>query len=181
MVKTYFEELKNAMEFLAKDPRTLFVGQAVNNPGTAMFNTLKNINEAKKIEMPVSEDFQMGISNGLALAGFIPISIFPRWNFLLLATNQIVNHLDKFPEILNLKSSVKVIIRTSIGSERPLHPQFQHVGDYTDSFRNMCDFIEIIRLVKTEDILPSYKKALNRKDGKSTLLVEYGDFYNEKK
>jgi hypothetical protein len=83
--------------------------------------------------------------------------------------------------MLNLKSQCKVIIRTSVGSERPLHPQFQHVGDYTDAFRKMCDFIEIIRLVNPKDILPSYKKALYRKDGKSTLLVEYGDFYNEKK
>ena len=26
----------------------------------------------------------------------------------------------------------------------------------------------------------AYKKALNRDDGKSTILVEYGDYYNEK-
>ena len=27
---------------------------------------------------------------------------------------------------------------------------------------------------------PSYKKAIERKDGKSTILVEYGDYYSEK-
>ena len=39
----YSEELTKAMDFLGKDPRTLFLGQAVEYPGTAMSNTLKNI------------------------------------------------------------------------------------------------------------------------------------------
>ena len=43
----------------------------------------------------------------------------------------------------------------------------------------MCSTIDIIKLDKTDDIFPSYEKALNRKDGRSTLLVEFGDHYNE--
>jgi hypothetical protein len=74
----------------------------------------------------------------------------------------------------------KVIIRTSIGSERPLHPQHQHVGDFTEAFRLMCKTIEVIRLDEPADIFPAYKKALEREDGRSTILVEYGDYYNEK-
>ena len=61
-----------------------------------------------------------------------------------------------------------------------LHPQFQHVGDYTEAFRLMCPNIEIIRLEEPEDIFPAYQKALTREDGKSTILVEYGDYYSEK-
>ena len=74
----------------------------------------------------------------------------------------------------------KVIIRTSIGSQRPLHPQHQHVGDYTDSLKGMLTNVEIIRLDEPDQIVPSYEKALNREDGKSTIVVEYGDYYNEK-
>ena len=74
----------------------------------------------------------------------------------------------------------KVIIRTSIGSQRPLHPQHQHVGDFTEAFQKILSYIEIIRLEEPKDIFPAYEKALNRKDGKSTILVEYGDYYNEK-
>jgi hypothetical protein len=40
--------------------------------------------------------------------------------------------------------------------------------------------IEIIKLKKPKDIFPSYKKALTRNDNVSTILVEYGDYYNEK-
>ena len=176
----YFDEMCRAMEFLARDPRTIFLGQAVGCPGTAMSNTLKNVSRDKLLELPVTEEMQMGISNGLALGGHVPVSIYPRWNFLLLAVNQIVNHLDKFPIVSNGGYQPKVIIRTGIGSERPLHPQHQHVGDFTEAFRLMCKTIEVIRLDEPEQIFPAYKKALEREDGCSTIIVEYGDYYNEK-
>lgn len=165
---------------LAQDKRTFFIGQAVACPGTAMTTTLKNVAREKLLELPVAEEMQMGMSIGLALSGHIPVSIFPRWNFLLVGTNQLVNHLDKLSIMSNGGYQPKVIIRTGIGSVRPMHPQFQHVGDYTEAFRLMCPNVEIIRLEEPEDIFPAYQKALEREDGKSTILVEYGDYYNEK-
>lgn len=176
----YFDEMKRAMEMLASDPKTLFLGQAVSFPGTVMTTTLADVPRERLVELPVDEDMQMGISNGLALAGHVPVSLFPRWNFLLLALNQLVNHLDKIPAISCGGYQPKVIIRTGIGSERPLHPQHQHVGDYTEALRQMCTSIEVIRLEEAADIFPAYEHALKRSDGRSTLLVEYGDHYNEK-
>ena len=44
----------------------------------------------------------------------------------------------------------------------------------------MLETIDVIELSEPEDILPAYKKAYSRTDGKSTILVEWGDFYNEK-
>ena len=176
----YFEELKCSMEYLAADSRTLFLGQAVACAGTAMSRTLEDVDREKLIELPVDEEMQMGMCNGLAVAGHVPVSIFPRWNFLLLAANQLVNHLDKLPIMSAGGYLPKVIIRTAIGSERPLHPQCQHVGDYTEAFRLMCENIEIIRLDEPEQIFPAYEKAMTRADGKSTLVVEWGDYYGEK-
>ncbi|MBI5773491.1 MAG: hypothetical protein HZA89_07080 [Verrucomicrobia bacterium] len=176
----YFDEMCRAMEMLGRDPRTLFMGQAVACAGTAMTNTLKNVPREKLLELPVAEEMQMGMATGMALAGQVPVAIFPRWNFLLLAVNQVVGHLDKLPAMSEGGYRPKVIIRTGIGSERPLHPQHQHVGDFTDAFRLMCKTIEVIRLDEPQDIFPAYQKALTREDGRSTLIVEYGDYYNEK-
>ena len=176
----YADELTKSMIYLSKDQRTIFLGQAVEYPGTAMTNTLKNVPKNKLYELPVAEEMQLGISNGLALNGYIPVSIFPRWNFLLLATNQLVSHLDKFNIMSQGKFKTKVIIRTSIGSQRPLHPQHQHIGDFTEIFKKVLSTVEIIRLEEPSDIFPSYKRAIERKDGKSTILVEYGDYYSEK-
>ncbi len=176
----YFDELSRAMNFLAQDPRTVFIGQAVAVAGTAMTNTLKGVPPDRLIELPVAEEMQMGMTTGMALTGLIPVSIFPRWNFLLSAINQLVNHLDKVQVMSNGGYKTRAIIRTGIGSERPLHPQFQHVGDYTDAIQSMCTTIEVIRLQEPADIFPAYEKALLRDDGRSTILVEYGDFYGEK-
>jgi pyruvate/2-oxoglutarate/acetoin dehydrogenase E1 component len=176
----YFDELTKAMDILAADPRTLFMGQAVEVKGTAMTTTLVNVPADRKLELPVAEEMQMGLSTGMAIAGYIPVTFYPRWNFLLLAVNQLVNHLDKVKHMTRDGWQPNVIIRTGIGSERPLNPQCQHLGDFTDAFRSMLTNIEVIRLEEPEDIVPAYTKALNRTDGKCTILVEYGDFYNEK-
>lgn len=176
----YKDELTRAMTYLGQDPRTVFLGQAVGVPGTAMTGTLAEVDAEKKLEFPVAEELQMGAATGLALAGFVPVTIYPRWNFLLLAVSQLVGHLDKLKAMSQGGYQPKVIIRTGIGSERPLHPQHQHVGDFTEAFRLMLTNIEVIRLDEPEQIFPAYEKALNREDGKSTLVVEWGDYYQEK-
>jgi pyruvate/2-oxoglutarate/acetoin dehydrogenase E1 component len=176
----YFDELKRSMEFLAADPRTLFIGQAVAVPGTAMSNTLRDVDKSRLVELPVAEEMQMGMTTGLALAGRVPVSIFPRWNFLLCGMSQLINHLDKLEAMSHGSYRAKAIVRTGIGSERPLHPQQQHVGDYTEALRLMCRTIEVIRLDEPEQIFPAYERALLRDDGRSTLIVEYGDYYSEK-
>ena len=43
----YFDELKRTMEWLSIQQSTVFIGQAVEVPGTAMFNTLKDIDIKK--------------------------------------------------------------------------------------------------------------------------------------
>jgi len=176
----YFSELKRSMEYLAQDARVVFLGQAVVDKGTGMTNTLQDVPLSQRIELPVAEDMQMGLSIGMALASKIPVSIYPRWNFLLLATNQIVNHLDKLKQMSAGGYQPKVIIRVGIGSERPLSPQCQHLGDFTDAFRLMCENIDIVRLDEPEHIFPAYMRALHRTDGRSTILVEWSDFYHEK-
>jgi pyruvate/2-oxoglutarate/acetoin dehydrogenase E1 component len=182
MLKTmkYKDELIRSMTFLGQDHRVIFLGQAVAYPGTGMTGTLIGVSDNKKIEFPVAEEMQLGASIGLALDGFIPVSVYPRFNFLLLAMNQLVLHLDKLSLMSQKGYNPKAIIRTSIGSQRPLHPQHQHVGDYTDAFRLMLTNIEVIRLDEPEQIFPAYEKALTREDGKSTIVVEWGDYYAEK-
>ena len=172
---TYFDELKKAMDWLASQPNVLFLGQAIGCAGTAMTTTLKDVPDSLKLELPVAEEFQAGMSYGLALEGFVPVSIFPRLNFMLLAMNQIVNHIDKYPLISDYKA--KVIIRCGQGSVFPLDPQEQHKGNFTDAIRSMCKTIHVVRLDEPEQIVKEYQAAYHR-DG-STILCEVSDYYNE--
>ena len=168
------------MEWLATQPKTLFVGQTVAGPGTFMFSTLKEVSPEKTLEMPINESFQMQFTIGLALAGLVPISVYPRQNFLLIAVSDMVNRLDKIPAISANQLLPKILIRIAAGPDSPVHPGHQHVGNYAEAFRNMFTTIEVVELNEPEEIFPAYKYAFERPDNRSTLLIEHGNYYNQK-
>jgi pyruvate/2-oxoglutarate/acetoin dehydrogenase E1 component len=155
------------MEALAADPRVLFLGQGVRDKGTFMSTTLQGVPETQRIELPVFEETQLGMSIGLALAGFVPVSVFPRWNFLLLAANQLVNHLNVMRP--------HVIVRVGVGSTAPLYPGPQHVGDMTEAFRQMMPNTHFERIHEPSDAAAAYAGAL-RREGPS-VIVEFADAY----
>ncbi len=174
---TYFDELTKSMTLLGEDDRTIFLGQGVCYEGHAIFRSLEGVPMRKRIEMPVAEDMQMGISIGLALEGYIPISIYPRMDFLLLAMNQLVNHLDKINKMSHGEFTPKVIIRTMIGSREPLDGGIQHTQDYTEGLRSMLDSVIVAKFSHPEQIVPNYKLALN--DDNSYIFVEHASLYEE--
>lgn len=170
----YNDELKNAMNWLADQEAVMFLGQAVCYAGTGCYESLTEVPNSKKMEFPVAENFQIGVSTGMAINGLIPVSVVPRWNFLLCAADQIVNHLDKMEAMSDHACKPKVIIRVAVGSETPVDPQDQHKGNFANAFRSMCKNIDIVELHKPEDILPAYKKAYA--NNRSTILVEFPDY-----
>ena len=181
----YKNELIRSMEWLGKKEDTIFIGQAVKYSGNAMYNTTKTISDNKKIEVPVIEDVQMGMSMGMALEGFVPITCYPRFDFLILATNQLVNHLDKINIISEGQFQPRVIIRTSIGSRIPLDAGEQHTQDHTQAYRNLLKRVDVVILDESDDIFPTFKHAYERQplskyDSLVTLIVEWGDHYNAK-
>lgn len=176
----YSEEIIKAMSMLADNPKTFFIGQAVEYEGTGLYDSLKHLPKEKRLELPVAEYLQSGLANGMAIEGMIPVSTYPRWNFLLMGTDQIINHLDKFKSMSNGKLQPKVIIRVAVGSEHPVDPQCQHKGNFSEAFRNMTNNTEVIELIEPEDIIPAYNKALNRNDGVNTILVEFADYCKTK-
>lgn len=140
------ELLKDAMNWLASKPDTLFIGQSVGCAGTSMSASFADIDPARRIEFPVSEELQAGVCIGLALEGYVPVCVYPRWNFALLAANQIVNHLDRLPLYSAYKP--KVIIRTAVGASKPLDPGPQHQDDFTEAFKAMLKTVRVLRVSK---------------------------------
>ena len=172
----YKEEVYKGMDYLGNHPETIFVGQAVACKGTAITHQVSKFSSEKLLELPVAEDFQAGFCIGLALRGQIPISLYPRMNFAILAANQLINHLDKWSLMSDGESKPKVITKTVVGSQYPLDPGHQHKANYTQAFKNMCDSINVVELIHAEEVFPAYEKALDREDGVSTLIIEHGDF-----
>lgn len=170
----YNQKLKEAMNWLGSQNHVMILGQAVCYAGTGCYESLTEVPANKKMEFPVAENFQIGVSTGLAINGFIPVSVVPRWNFLLCASDQIVNHLDKMKSMSDGRCDPKVIIRVAKGSENPVDPQDQHKGNFADAFRLMCKNIDIVELTTPESILYEYQKAYH--STRSTILVEFPDY-----
>jgi pyruvate/2-oxoglutarate/acetoin dehydrogenase E1 component len=165
------------MEMLSNNRKTIFLGQSVSFPGSLIYETLKKIPKSKKVELPVFEEVQMGLSIGLALEGYIPITCFPRFDFLILALNQIVNHADKIDHLTNNQFKSKIIIRTLIGSKKPLDAGPQHTQDYTEGLKKMLKFTKIIKLQRQSNIFKLYKDSLKDRNNKIYLFVEDSNLY----
>lgn len=167
----YGDEIIRSMKLLAKNRKTIFLGQSVLYPGNLIYKTTREINDKQKLELPVFEETQMGMSIGLALQGFLPVTTYPRFDFLILALNQLVNHLDKFPLITNKVFQPKVIVRVLVGAKKPLNAGEQHTQNYVKEIKKMLKTINVFDLTNTSMIYKSYKKAII--SNKPSLMVEY--------
>lgn len=178
---TYKDEIVRAMEFLAKDPKVLFLGQSVAFTGNSIYRTLQTIDDSRKWETPVFEELQMGMSLGMAMEGsIIPVTCFPRWDFVLCAANQLVNHIDKLEAMTQGIFNGGVIIRTAVGASKPLESGVQHTQNHTKAFEQMLTNTEVHLLEHKSQIYPAYVKAYNRaiSEKRPSLLVEYGEYYS---
>ena len=91
-----------------------------------------------------------------------------------------INHLDKIQYMSQNQFKPKVIIRTSVGSKKPLDGGVQHTQDYTTIFKKVLTEVEVIYLNDPNKIYSQFKYMINPKVKKSFLVIENGDFYNDK-
>lgn len=163
------------MDFLAKKKNSIFLGQSVSEKGNLIYESLVNVDKHKKYELPVFEDTQMGLSIGLSLNGFLPVSCYPRFDFFLLALNQTINHLDKLNQISSKNFNPFVITRVMVGSKKPIDAGLQHTQNYYNELKSMCKFIKVINLNNEKKISREYKNCIDKKV--STIFVEYSSLY----
>ena len=171
----YKDELSKAMTNLAELEDSVFIGQQIIYQGNPMSTTLGGVPKDKMIEVPVMEESQMGMSLGMAMAGKRVITFYPRWDFIICATNQLVNHVDKIGLMSGGKWKPNLIIRLGKGSDKPIDPGHQHRGNYFEEFKSLCPNIEFHDLKTWQDVELSYKYAT--KNIGIHVLAEYPELY----
>jgi 2-oxoisovalerate dehydrogenase E1 component len=111
------------------NPKVLFIGEDVHSPYGGAFKIAKGLSQdypEQVFTTPISEGAIVGISNGLALAGFKPFAEIMFGDFITLAMDQIINHASKFHHMFNGKVTCPIVIRTPMGGGRgygPTHSQ----------------------------------------------------------
>ena len=168
----YHLAISEEMQRFAKVANVIFLGQQVASED--FYGTLKGIPLDKRWEMPVAEDMQLGLSIGLALEGYLPISIFQRMDFLPRAMDQLVNHLNLIPTMSRGLYKPKVIIRTTIGSKSPIDVGPQHSQDLTEMLKAVLKF-PVVKVNTPEEVHDAYGMAGAGET--SFLIVEVQDLY----
>lgn len=174
MDSEYKKALKEAMEILAKDERTVFIGYNVAY-GSKGFGSFADIKKEKLIETPVAENLMTGLAIGMALEGYRPILFFERHDFMLIALDALVNHLDVIEILSDGEFKVPVIIRAIIGGSKPINPGILHTQDFTEIFKKLFKF-KVHEVRDAEDIINQYKRALS--EDKTVMLIERKDLYH---
>ena len=172
----YKDELVKANNLLA-EKGYIFLGQNMKFGGTSQFHMVKHLPESQRWELPVTEEMQMGMSLGMSMNDINICSVYHRFDFLILGINQLVNHIDKIRIMSDGQFKAKgLIIKTCIGSTKPMMPGPQHSQDYTEAFKLMFKDIKVVKLESPEQIVPAYTEAME--SDTPTLIVEIPDLYN---
>ena len=169
--------IQDEMTHLSQKENTVFLGENVINSGR-IYGTLNFVDLKKCIEMPVAENLITGTAIGLSLEGFVPICIFQRMDFMLIASDAIINHACLLPKMTGGKVKCGVIFRTIQAG--PINMRFyvghQHSKDLGFIFE---PFMKIIRIPELPPKV-AYKKAYTlASQGKPVLVVEDYESFNK--
>ena len=114
---------------MQRDERILLIGEDIEAPYGGAFKVTKDLSRTfpgRVRNTPISEAAIVGIGNGLALGGMIPVCEIMFGDFLTLAADQLINHASKFLYMYNNMFEPRVVVRTPMGGKRgygPTHSQ----------------------------------------------------------
>lgn len=116
---TYAEAVREALdEEMSRDERVCLIGQGVSD-FRGIYGTTLGLREkygaSRIIESPLSEAGVTGIAVGMAMAGLRPVMTHIRADFLMLATNQLVNVAAKAKDMWGGQVKVPLVVRAVIG------------------------------------------------------------------
>ena len=170
----YKQAITECMNKLARDPKVVFIGYNTAK-GHRMYGTLDQVHPSRCIETPVCENLMVGMGMGMSLAGYFPIVCFERHDFLLIALDAILNHMDKLPILSNRQFNFPMCIRTIVGTDKPLDPGIQHTQDYTDILLNHTLNADVHLLCADDYVRKAYNVLLEYH--RPVITIEYKNLY----
>ena len=114
---------------LKANDQIVMIGEDIEGPYGGAFKVTKTLSQefpGRVRNTPISEAAIVGLGNGMALGGMLPVVEIMFGDFLTLAADQIINHAAKFRFMYNDQVTVPLVIRTPMGGKRgygPTHSQ----------------------------------------------------------
>jgi len=163
---TFKKAINDAMTEIGK-LNSVFIGYNVKN-GNAM-GTLAGVDDSQKIETPVAENLMTGLGVGMSFEGFRPVIYYERHDFMLVAADAIVNHINHIERISHGEYKVPVILRSVVADSGPFYSGPTHSQDFTAGFSNMVTFPVYVPTTGKQ-ALTVYRNAIN--SSRPCLVVE---------
>lgn len=157
---TYRDALLESMRTLMRDnPDAIVLGQGADD-FKGIFGTTLGLPEEfgaeRVMDTPLAEEAVCGIAVGAALNGMYPILTHIRADFMLLATNQIVNLAAKYRYMFGGRFRVPMLIRTVVG--RSWGQGAQHSQSLQSLFAHIPGLV-VLMPSSPQAILESYPAA----------------------
>lgn len=168
---SYKDAVNIAMKELG-DLGAIFIGYNVAR-GDAM-GTLKEVSASQKIETPVAENLMAGLAIGISFEGFLPVVYFERHDFMLVAMDAIVNHIDKIERISHGEYKVPVIIRAITADAGPFYSGITHSQDFTNLLKTAVTF-PVSDPKNGSEILEAFRSATA--SGRPAIIIERKSLY----
>ena len=116
------ESVRRGLESgLSEHENMILIGEDLESPYGGAFKCTAGLSErfpGRVRNTPISEAAIVGIGNGLALSGFIPVVEIMFGDFLTLAADQWINHAAKFRWMYNDQVRIPLVVRTPMGGKR---------------------------------------------------------------
>jgi len=176
---TYSEAIHAALAYqMEANPRVLVYGLGVDDP-TAMYGTLSGFPERfgsdRCFDTPLSEDSLTGYGIGLAVAGYYPIHVHQRTDFLLLCCNQLINMAAKIKYLSNGKLGCPFVVRAITG--RSWGQGSQHSQSFHSLFANIPG-LRVLTPATPQDVYNVYINVFSTQV--PTIVIEHRMLYGVK-
>ena len=128
-----------------------------------------NISAEQKLETPVAENLMSGLAIGMSFEGFLPVIYFERHDFMMVAMDAIVNHIDKIERISHGEFKVPVIIRAVTADGGPFYSGITHSQDFTEVLKAAVTF-PVYDPKSGKEILEAFRNARDSK--RPAIIIE---------
>lgn len=123
----YWKAINDAIaQEMERDERVVVVGEDVGKPGGTYVATkglYDRFGAARVRDTPISEATLAGLATGAAMTGLRPIVEIMFFDFLTLASDQLVNHAAKVSSVSGGEFQVPMVLRTMCGAGKNTGPQ----------------------------------------------------------
>jgi len=176
---TYAKALNEALrEEMRRDERVFVAGEEVakwGGPFTVTKGLLDEFGEKRVRDTPISEQAIVGLGIGAAMAGLRPVVEIMTINFMLLAMDQIVNHMAKLRYMSGGQVNIPLVVRSPGGGGLQMGAQ------HSQSLESL--FVHVPGLIVIAPSTPADAKGLLKsaiRDTNPVIFIEHEAIYATK-